>query len=85
MKAILTRFSSIGPIKSVRAFIDEPSGKSIKLPWVPAFGAYENHAYAMTELLRKLAWSTDRNMLKGRWISGEIRGGYAWVFVPDKL
>jgi len=77
MDAIITKYTR-SKSGEIRASCEKGS---VKVLWQPGEGTFENHCYAMRALCEKLKW----NHLEGRWHPGEIRGGFAWVFVPSKI
>jgi hypothetical protein len=76
MKTITTKYMSATNTLGSRIKATG-GGQSVTVPYDYAMSDSELHAYAVTQLNKKLEWS-------GEMVGGSMPNGMVWVFVTDE-
>lgn len=86
MTAILTKY--LGPSGArgsrIKAWEADGEGSSATVAYQHNLNSEQNHRYAAETLKHKMIMEQNRGRMKNRQlIGGVIKGGYAFVFLPD--
>ena len=76
MQAITTKYHSPTNTRGARITAQTESGVRISAPYPHDLSYDDKHASAVQALCDKMGWT-------GRLVSGGIKGGYVYVFLPE--